>query len=85
VFPAWGNPDAPSLSEEASEYLGVMERCLSLTHHACLEGALHGLGHWHSIFPERVEQTIAGFLRERNDLRPELVQYARRAHDGAVP
>jgi hypothetical protein len=84
VFPAWGDPGDPSQSDEAGEYLGVMERCLSLTHHACLEGALHGLGHWQLIFPERVEPIIERFLRERNDLRPELVAYARRAHDGAV-
>ena len=83
-FPAWGDPNDPSRSDEADEYLGVMERCLSLTHHACLEGALHGLGHWHLIFPERVEPIIDRFLRERHDLRPELVAYARSAREGAV-
>lgn len=61
-----------------------MERCLALTHQACLEGALHGLGHWQSIYPERVGAVVDRFLRERNDLRPELVCYARRARDGAV-
>jgi hypothetical protein len=84
VFPAWGDPQDPSRSEEADEYIRVMERCLSLVHHACLEGALHGLGHWQLIFPERTEPIVDRFLRQRNDLRPELVLYARRARDGAV-
>jgi hypothetical protein len=84
VFPAWSDPKDEPRSSEADEYLGVMERCLSLTHDACLEGTLHGLGHWQSIFPERVERIIDGFLRQRNDLHPELMMYARRARDGAV-
>ena len=84
VFPAWGDPQDDSRSKEADEYIGVMERCLSLTHHACLEGALHGLGHWQLIFPERTEPIVDRFLQQRNDLRPELVMYARRARDGAV-
>jgi hypothetical protein len=84
VFPAWADPNDSAEAAEADEYLAVMQRCLTLSHHACLEGALHGLGHWHSIFPQRVEQIVDRFLRERNDLRPELVLYARRARDGGV-
>jgi hypothetical protein len=79
VFPARGAP-----KDEAGEYIGVMERCLSLTHQACLEGALHGLGHWHHLSPERVESIVDQFLQKRNDLRPELVPYARRARNGGV-
>jgi hypothetical protein len=84
VFPAWGDPKDSSRTEEVDEYIGVMERCLSLPHEACLEGALHGLGHWQLIFPERVEPIVDLFLRERNNLRPELISYARRARDGGV-
>lgn len=84
VFPAWGDPKDTESAHEVDEYIGVMERCLSLKHHACLEGALHGLGHWQSIFPEKVEPIIDQFLQERNDLRPDLVVYARRARKGAV-
>jgi hypothetical protein len=84
VFPAWAGPSKSEDAAEAAEYIAVMERCLTLSHHACLEGALHGLGHWQLIFPQRVEPIIDRFLRERNDLRPELVRYARRARDGAV-
>jgi hypothetical protein len=84
VFPARGDPKDTTRSDEANEYIGVMERCLSLRHHACVEGALHGLGHWQLMFPEKVEQIIDRFLRERSDLRAELVLYARRARNGAV-
>lgn len=84
VFPAWGDPGDTSRSHEASEYIRVMERCLSLTHEACREGALHGLGHWQLIFSERVERVVDRFLRERRDLRPGLVLYARRAYIGGV-
>lgn len=84
VFPAWGDPKDTAQSDEVSEYIGVMERCLSLKHQACLEGALHGLGHWQLIFPERTEPIVDRFLKERDDLRPELARYARRARDGAV-
>ena len=83
VFPAWGDPKDASQSDEAAEYIGVMERCLSLTHLACLEGALHGLGHWQLIFPDRVQPVVDRFLRERNDLQPQLAVRAPR-HNGAV-
>jgi hypothetical protein len=78
-----GRNDAAS-DIEGLEYLGVMERSLTLSHEACLEGALHGLGHWHRYYPERVKSTIDAFLQSRSDLRPELVLYARRARKGAV-
>ena len=84
VFPAWSDSKDAARSEEADEYINVMERCLSLKHHACLEGELHGLGHWQLIFPKKVEPIVDRFLQERNDLRPELVLYARRARSGAV-
>ena len=84
VFPAWSDPKDASRSEEANEYIGVMERCLSLTHDACLEGALHGLGLWRLIFPERVNPVVDRFLRDRSDLRPELVLYARHARNGGA-
>lgn len=84
VFPARFDPEDPSREGEADEYIGVMQRCLSIAHHACLEGALHGLGHSQMYYPEKVEPIIDRFLQERTDLRPELVKYALRARDGAV-
>ncbi len=84
VFPAWPDPADRLESDEASEYIGVMERCLTLSHQACLEGALHGLGHWQLNFPQHVEPIIDRFLYERNDLPPKLLTYARMARRGAV-
>ena len=84
VFPAWGDPDDASSADEAEALLDVMERCLTLDHPACIEGALHGLGHWHDIFPRRVEAIIDLFMRGRSDLSPELMMYVRRARTGNV-
>lgn len=80
VFPGWPEPHDPA----SGECLDVMGRCLTLSHNGCMEGALHGLGHWHGHFPERVESIIDAFLRERKDLRPELIGYALRARHGGV-
>jgi hypothetical protein len=84
VFPAWSDPKDESRFAEADEYISVMQRCLSLSHSACLEGALHGLGHWQLLFPDRIGDIVDQFLRERTDLRHELMLYARRARIGAV-
>lgn len=88
VFPAWPDPAVPARSSQeeaqAGEYLLVMERCLTIPHDACAEGALHGLGHWHETFPDRVESIVDHFLAERRGLRPELIDYARRARRGGV-
>jgi hypothetical protein len=84
VFPAWGDPVDASRSESAA-FLDVMGQCLTLGNPACVEGALHGLGHWHYLFPQRVEAIIDGFVRGRTDLSPELMMYVRRAREGDVP
>lgn len=91
VFPAWADPanaderwEAEACAREADECLAVMDRCLSIEHDACLEGTLHGLGHWQLIYPERVGPIIDRFLSRRPDLRPELAAYAGRAREGAV-
>jgi len=73
-----------SSAPEVAEYFSVLERCLTISHQACIEGTLHGLGHWHPYFPERVEGIINGFLGSHGDLRPELVEYARCAQIGGI-
>ena len=80
VFPGWPDPNDPA----SDECLAVMQRCLTLSHNGCLEGALHGLGHWHVYFPDRVDSIIETFLKARSALRAELVRYARRAKCGGV-
>jgi hypothetical protein len=84
VFYAWPDPNDAARAAEAEEYLNVMERCLSLSHQGCLEGALHGLGHWQLLFPDRVKTIINKFLSQRSDLRPELIRYAEGAREGNV-
>jgi hypothetical protein len=47
----------------------TMATVLDLESLACTESALHGLGHWHRAYPERVEGLIDGFLARRRESR----------------
>ena len=78
----------------------VLEDALNLSNAACIESALHGLGHAQHYYPDAVELIIDRFLagavdeREsskyegrrssRRPLRPELLKYAREAREGVV-
>ena len=84
LFPGMGYSEDKSHADEDAAFLAVMERCLTIPHVACIEGALHGLGHWQEPFPGRVEAIINQFLRGRTDLPPELTRYALRARIGNV-
>jgi hypothetical protein len=84
VFAAWIYPAESGRQDEFHEYIAVMERCLTLSHPACLEGALHGLGHCCLNYPELVEPIIDRFLIDQRQWRPELLSYAQRARRGAV-
>ncbi len=84
LFPAWRKSGGMADSKSAETCLTIMERCLTIPHDACVEGALHGLGHSHGNFPKRVESIIDRFLRRRDGLRAELVLYARRAREGNI-
>jgi hypothetical protein len=61
----------------------VMEHALSSSNRACVESGLHGLGHIHSYYPERVEEVIDRYLNAPNPVA-ELRQYARDARRGNV-
>jgi len=61
-----------------------MAQTLEIDHVACLEGALHGLGHWHVYCPAEVEHIIDEFLAERSNLPSDLLEYARDARIGGV-
>ena len=76
-----GNPDRDVLDEPC---LQVMEKTLALDSIACQESALHGLGHWHMAYPERVETIIDAFLKANPKLDARLRAYADAAHHGAV-
>jgi hypothetical protein len=84
LFNGRGVTNSATSAEQAAQCLAVLDRSLTLSHPACLQGALHGLGHWQMYFPDRVRLIIDDFLRSRSGLRPELIAYARRAQKGAV-
>jgi hypothetical protein len=61
----------------------VLESTLALKHRACVESALHGLGHYACYSRSRVERVIDAFLKHA---RPDdkLRRYAENARDGCV-
>ena len=64
--------------------LEVFEKTLMLKSEACLESALHGLGHWHVFLPEKTGPIVRRFLAERKDISPALRRYAEGAAIGMV-
>lgn len=81
IFPLYTGA-SPELDDTA---LTLMERTLALSHAACQESALHGLGHWHhGDHAKRIERTIDTFLARKAARRPELVVYAQNARRGYV-
>jgi len=76
-----GDAHLPTLQEAA---LATVKRILMLDSVACQESALHGLGHWHSLQPDRVESIIDDFLAAHPTARVELLAYARSARCGCV-
>jgi hypothetical protein len=84
VIPFLGQPDKPAYKALDQACLDVMEKTLKLKSDACRENALHGLGHWHFVYPERVEKIIDAFLKANPNIRKELKQYALSARAGCV-
>jgi hypothetical protein len=76
--------DDPQRKALYSGVVLLLERCLNIPHEACIESALHGLGHVHSYAPEEVEEAIDGWLRRSSQHRNELIQYAKAARVGNV-
>ncbi len=64
--------------------LDVMEFALSSPNIACIESALHGLGHLHAYVPKQVEQIIDRFLHENQKQQRELLAYAENARSGCI-
>lgn len=64
--------------------LEVLDFALRSPNEACVESALHGLGHLKSARPDEVESIIDRGLAERGELRPELRAYAARARTGMI-
>jgi Glu-tRNA(Gln) amidotransferase subunit E-like FAD-binding protein len=64
--------------------LDVMERILSLDSIACVESALHGLGHAHAAQPRQVERIIDRYLAQGRRAGAEITAYAQAARRGCV-
>jgi len=71
--------------EEAyAAVLDVLRFALSSPNPACVESALHGLGHMHYKIPRQVEQIVQSFLAKPHIQNEDLLQYARNASYGYV-
>jgi hypothetical protein len=77
ILPVRGLPDDPKRKEFDSEVLKVLQQILQIPHDACRESALHGLSHWGIYYPDIVG-IIDDFLSRTPNLRPELIEYAKR-------
>ena len=81
VFPRHGVPYSKSLAKIDKVILHLLEEILSIDNIACIESALHGLGHWHAGYPEVVVDII-----DKNFaiIPKELIEYAELARDGRM-
>ena len=84
IMPVYGDPRLEDRYALHRAALHVMATVLDFESLACAESALHGLGHWHRAYPERVEGLIDGFLATHSGARPELLTYARSTRYGCV-
>jgi hypothetical protein len=64
--------------------LDVLKFALTSTNRACVESALHGLGHLRYLMPRQVEQIIQRFLSKPHIRNEHLLQYAKDAQKGCV-
>lgn len=64
--------------------LQVLAGALRLRNDACIESALHGLGHLNGALRGRAAAAIGDWLEERPQVRPELLAYARAARSGCI-
>lgn len=83
VIPLWEGTDISEYDDYVNTVFGVFEACLAMPSEACVESALHGLGHWYHGFPERVPNTVDAFLKHAQ-ISESLREYARHARLGMV-
>lgn len=63
---------------------GVLEAALTSENPACVESALHGLGHIECHCPDKVSKIIGAYLSRNVFVAPELRRYAQNAATGNV-
>ena len=77
-----GNPEGPAFH---AAILELLESTLMSRHTACVESALHGLGHMQLYQPEQVDRIVSKWLSSGLSAVPSsLVPYARAARIGHV-
>ncbi|HEX5322613.1 MAG TPA: hypothetical protein VFW40_02425 [Capsulimonadaceae bacterium] len=84
LIEAYGRSENEHCAEQNNAFLSSMQRSLALDSIACQESALHGLGHWHSDYPDRVESIIDEFLAGHSETTQNLKHYALSARSGSV-
>jgi hypothetical protein len=62
----------------------VMAEALNSSNPACVESALHGLGHTQSYYTEKVIEVIDSYLRRNVFVSPQLKEYAQHAKSGCI-
>jgi hypothetical protein len=80
IPPESDHPDHDRILEAIGD---VLERQLTIPSLACQESALHGWGEYHLFMPDRCRDVVGRYL-ERDDLLPELREYAEDAREGQV-
>lgn len=76
--------DISPLSHWKDVVFDIMEEALYIPHNACVESALHGLGHRAHQDRAKVEAIIDRFLLRTPHLNPALKRYALAARTGSV-
>jgi hypothetical protein len=84
LLPLFGQPEDGGRAALDREMLNLMAGLLEIDSVACQESALHGLGHWHYVYPEQTSAIIDAYLQRSTALRPELRQYAFSARRGCA-
>ena len=84
IMPVYGGPILADRHALQFAALETMAKVLRLDSLPCQESALHGLGHWYSVFPEAVANLVDEFLSLNANARPELLAYARSARCGCI-
>jgi hypothetical protein len=88
IFPTYGGPtyglNTGGEPELHTACLNTMAGILSMPSELCQLSALHGLGHWHRNYGEKVEGIVDTFLQKTPDLTNRIIDYAGKAQIGRV-
>lgn len=76
IISLYSNSQEPGFEQFDAACLEVMRMIRDLGADACLESALHGLGHWAHAYPEQVKATIDTRLARHQGLPEALRAYA---------